>query len=316
MFKGSQYYPYKSITNVLSNYNQEWLFLKYVGIYPETNKRYHSIFRTDRIPGCRFEWRSGILYFIDNRGHNGKTHFDIVGVICEMYNVTIPKAINMIENENIPSQNPQRVSSTKQIPDIRFQYIKWPEQNYFGIDPYYLMEENVYLVSDYWIKTDDVWKKNNIHNPRDTLTIAYYFPETDRTKLYWPQVSNFKWYSNCTSEIFGQAKLDYYLEKDDRLIVITKSQKDRLVFDYYYDVAAIAPQSETTEISDEILHYCKKFKRQLIIYDNDITGQKYAARLSSQTGFTWTCFEIGKDAFDNRYNFEHLNDKLNDCVQK
>lgn len=310
MFRGSQYYPYKSIRSVLENYNQEFLFLKYVGIYPEINKKYHSIFRTDRIPGCRFEWRSGILYFIDNRGHNGKTHFDIVGVVCELYNVTVPKAIHMIETENVPNPGYNKNITTKKIPEIRFQYIEWPEDNYFGIKPCCLMDENVYLVSDYWIKTDDIWKKNSVHNPRDTLTIAYYFPETDKTKLYWPHQTNFRWYSNCTHEIFGQNKLDYYLEKDDRLIVITKSQKDRLVFDYYYDVAAIAPQSETTEIPDAILNYCKKFKRQLIIYDNDYTGQKYASKLSSQTGFDWTCFEIGKDAYDNRFNNNHFINKI------
>lgn len=310
MFKASQRYPFKPITSVLNNYNQEWLFLKYTGIYPDANKRYPSIFRSDRTPECRFEWRSGVLFFVDNAGYNGVTHFDIVGVICNLYGVSIPKAINMIENDNVPDFDTKTSYKEKRIPEIRFKYSEWPEENYFGVKPFDLWNENVYLVSDYWIKGDDIWIKNKIHNPRDTLTIAYYFPQTDKTKLYWPFETKFKWYSNCTDEIYGESKMDYYLERDKRLVVITKSQKDRLVFDYLLNTAAIAPQSETASIPDRIIRDCKKFDSQLIIYDNDYTGQKYAAKLSEETGFQWTCFEMGKDAYDNRFNLQHIKTKL------
>lgn len=312
MFGGSQRYPYKSITSVLNKYNQEWLFLKYVGIYPDVNKRYPSIFRSDRDPGCRFEWRSGILYFVDNAGYNGKTHFDIIGVICILQRVSIPKAINMIENDNLPSYNITYdvKEKTNRLPSIRFQYAEWPEDNYFRIRPFDLWNEHVYLVTDYWIKEDDIWLKNHIHNPKSSLTIAYYFPDTNKVKLYWPNEKKFKWYSNCTDEIYGESKMDYYLEKDNRIIVITKSQKDRLVLDYLCGVAAIAPQSESSIISDNVIDKCKKFKKQLILYDNDVAGQNYASKLSEKTGFTWACLEIGKDAYDNINNLTHLKEKI------
>lgn len=309
MFRGSQRYAFKPITSVLNIYNQEWLFLKYTGIYPDTTKRYPSIFRSDRTPGCRFEWRSGVLYFIDNAGYNGITHFDIIGVISNLYKVSIPKAISMIENDNIPDYNIDQTYIEKRIPEIRFKYSQWPEDNYFGIKPFDLWNENVYLVSEYWIKDNDMWIRNKIHNPKETLTIAYYFPQTDKTKLYWPN-TKFKWYSNCIDEVYGESKLNYYLEKDKRIIVVTKSQKDRLILDYWYNIPAIAPQSETANISKSIIRKCEQFDKQLILYDNDYTGQKYAAKLSEQTGFTWTCFEMGKDAYDNRFNSQHLINKL------
>lgn len=310
MFKASQRYTFKPITSVLNAYNQEWLFLKYAGIYPDTSKRYPSIFRSDQTPGCRFEWRSGVLYFVDNAGYNGITHFDIIGVISNLYRVSIPKAINMIEMDNVPDYNVEQTHIEKRIPEIRFKHVEWPEDNYFGITPFDLWNENVYLVSDYWIKTSDMWIRNKIHNPKETLTIAYYFPQTGKTKLYWPEQEKFKWYSNCIDEIYGESKLDYYLERNDKLIIITKSQKDRLILDYWYDIPAIAPQSETTSIPQNIIRKCNQFKQQLILYDNDPTGQKYAAKLSEETGFQWACFEIGKDAYDNRFNHNHLKNKI------
>lgn len=308
MFKGSQNHYYKDI-GIVQNYNQELLFLKYFGVYPEIGKRYYSLFRSDNTPGCRFEWHSGVLFFVDNAGHNGNVYFDIIGAICNIYRVTIPKAINMIETENIPEYKKDTVQKKRKIiPQIKFTYIKWPDNNYFQIDPEDLYKENVFLVSNYWINEDGMWKQNHIHNPKEILTIAYYFPDTNKVKLYWPN-QTFKWYSNCTNEIFGESKLDYYLEKNDNLIIITKSQKDRLILDYHHDIAAIAPQTEHSIISDRIINYCRKFKNQLILYDNDISGQNQAALLSERTGFRWILLEIGKDCYDNIGN-TYLKHKL------
>ena len=312
MYSGSQRYPYKDINTVLQKYNQEELFFKYTGIYPDLNKQFYSIFRQDRTPGCRFEKQSGVLYFIDNAGYQGKTYFDIIGVLTTLYNVSVPKAISMIESSNTINGYIEKdiIEKEKVLPEIRFNYMKWPENNYFGYPDYYLKNENVYLVTDYWIKEKGQWTQNKIHNPRKTLTIAYYFPDTDHVKLYWPLEQKFRWYSNCTNDVFGASKLNYYLEKDNRLIIITKSQKDRLVFDYQCNIASIAPQSETASIDKEILDMCYKFKSQLIIYDNDLTGQFWASKLSEETGIPWKMFETYKDAFDNK-NIIHgcTNDK-------
>lgn len=310
MFRGSQRLPFKSIKLFLQNYNQEWLFLKYTGIYPEINKRYHSIFRQDKTPSCRFEWRLGVLYFIDNAGYNGVTHFDVVGTVCRLFNVTIPKAINMIENENVPQSNITYSTSSKTPKEIRFTYQKWPDNNYFKIQPDHLLNENVYWVKDYWIKKDDSWLYNNIHNPRNVLTIAYYFPDTKSTKLYWPTASDFKWYSTCTDEVYGESKLDYYLENDPRLLVITKSQKDRLVLDYLCGIPAIAFQSESIIPSTKIINKCKQFNKTIILYDNDYPGQMCAGKLSELTGFDWCCYEMGKDSYDNINNLNYIKNIL------
>ena len=313
MFGGISKLPYQPVKTIFENYNQEWLFLKYTGIYPDTKQYYTSLFRADRTPGCRFEWRSGVLYFIDNASYRGKTHFDIIGVVENLFNVNTAKAINMIQNDNKPDYQVILKNTQKQSkhPEIRFTYKNWPSNNYFKISPNDLERENVYLVDNYWIKDDDCWKQNHIHNPHNKLTIAYYFPETNHTKLYWPFEKVFKWYSNCNTEIFGESKLNYYLEKDDRLIVITKSQKDRLILDYLCDIPAIAPQTEHVLFSNNIINKCKKFKKQIILYDNDITGQNQASKLSEITGFPWVNLEIGKDVYDNVNNLKYIKNLIN-----
>ena len=77
---------------------------------------------------------------------------------------------------------------------------------------YHLYNENVYLVDDYWIKQDSDYEWNHLHNPKKTLTIAYYFPDTNHVKLYFPNEYSIKWYTNCDqNDVFGESKLDYYL---------------------------------------------------------------------------------------------------------
>jgi len=302
---------FKPVNYILKNYDQELLFSKYTGIFPDTTKKYRSLFRMDRTPGCRFEWRSGVLYFIDNAGYNNRVYFDIVGVVEHLYRLNTAEAIALIESDNVP--NAVIVDDgvkERSYPEIRFKYKPWPEDNYFKIRGFDLESENVYLVDDYWIYNNNMWKYNSIHNPKSTLTIAYYFPETKRTKLYFPFKSEYKWYANTTNEIFGESKLDYYLEKDNRLVIITKSQKDRLILDYHLNIAAIAPQNEYMALPDNIINKLKMFKRQLIIYDNDYTGQVCAAKLSDATGFSWKCLSIGKDIFDNISNLNYIKNEI------
>lgn len=61
IFKGStQYINKDELLNVIS---QEQVFLNYLGIYPDLNKKYKSPFRKDSDPGCRFVWYSRITVF-------------------------------------------------------------------------------------------------------------------------------------------------------------------------------------------------------------------------------------------------------------
>lgn len=301
MFKGSNHLNYINVNDTLPLYNQSDLFLKYTGIFPSLGERYRSIFRKDTMPGCRFVWYSGILYFVDNAAYNGKVFFNIADVVSILYHISIKEAIHKIVSGNsiggLSFEKHQQLLKPKSKPQIRIKYKPWQANNYFGIDPAYLDQENVRLVTDYWIKTDDEWKYNPIHNPFTTLTIAYIFD--DRVKLYFPHQKQFKWYSSCTeTDVYGEHKIDSYLERDSSLIIYTKSQKDRLLLDYVYGYNALATQGETMDIPADVVLRMKEFDRQLILYDYDAAGQTYASKLSERYDIPWLNIEIAKDVFD------------------
>lgn len=304
MFKtANSFLPYHDARNILPLLDQEELFAKYTGVYPVPNRLYKSILRVDRNPGCRFVWHSnGILYFVDNVGINGKIYFNVVDAYAYLKGIGFKEALNIIidgSSVNIKNNIKALEKTEKKQIDIRFTYKPWDYDNYFYLKPEILEEENVYLVDDYWIKSNDNgFEYNKLHNPKKTLTIAYYFPNTNHTKLYFPYQKDFKWYTNCNEkDVFGESKLDYYLESDDRFIVITKSQKDRLILDYIYGVPAIAPQNEKIAI-DRIIPTIKKFKEQLILFDNDLTGQTYAGIFSEKYDIPWVNLTMFKDVYE------------------
>lgn len=307
MFNGSQNVGYVDIVNTLKLYNQEELFQKYTGIYPDLNARYKSILRAgDSNPGCRFAWHSGLLYFVDNVGIGTKIYFNICDIVAHLHRVSLKQAIHLIINNNDTSglSYNQIYNVSKKKVDIRFKWIPWEQNNYFGLDPQDLANEHVYRVSEYWIKTDDEWKYNSLHLPKETLTIAYYFPDTNHVKLYFPHKKDYKWYTNCTEEdVYGKYKIDYNWEKDNSLVIITKSQKDRLILEYDCNIAAIAPQSENQGLSKQIINRIKKFDKAFILYDPDETGQRYAGILSETTGIPWTNLSLSKDVFQLKLDF-------------
>lgn len=320
MFKGANNLEFIDIKKTLPLLNQEDLFAKYTGIWPELNKRYYSLFRNDKKPGCRFKWHSGILYFVENVGYNGKLYFNIVDTISTLQGISIKEAINKIAAGNITLLNSLTTTFiTKDAvkPEIRFKYKEWENNNYFGISPFHLYNENVFNVTHYWIKQNNEWKYNCLHNPQQTLTIAYYFPDTNNVKLYFPEKKEFKWYSNCgNNDIFGEAKLDFYLERNNNLIIITKSQKDRLLLDYKYGYNAIAPQNEGVDFS-HIVPKLKKFNNQLILFDNDITGEKYASYYSEKYQIPWLNLAISKDVYeaDMKYGYNNVSKYIDNEIK-
>ena len=164
---------------------------------------------------------------------------------------------------------------------IRFTYKEFTT-NIFNLDNAELNRENIYLVQDYWIQEKGEWFKNKYHNPNKIDTIAYYFPDTNHVKLYWPN-QEFRWYSNCSNQdIFGLNKLIYYSTITNKLI-ITKSQKDRIFLDYHLGIPSIALQNEGSYIPDNIRSMIDDlFDTKILLFDNDYTGIDISNKLSEK----------------------------------
>lgn len=259
--------------DLINNINQEEVFQSILGYFPNLYQRFKSPFRPDRQAGCRFEWRDGFLCLVENTAYKKRLYWNIFNTIMELKKVSFYQAVEIVAKgryENNPSK-----PVYKDKLSIRFTKKEWSD-NLFKLSSEILEAEHVYLVQDYWIGRSGIWKKNNIHK---SLCIAYHFPESDHTKLYFPEEKEIRWYSNCNNQdIFGLNNLNDYSD----LLIISKSQKDRLTLKYHYGYSnVIAVQNEGCFIPENVMDNLKlRFKRIVIIFDNDYTGFDQARKLS------------------------------------
>lgn len=309
MFRGLRP-TYHKQSDVLEKISQEQVFYEYLGIYPDLGLRYKSPFRAnDKNPGCRFTWYSGILYFVENTMFNNKLYWSCIDIVMYVKHCNFQEALDILWQKSSTKVKPQHVEKLF-VPEIRFEKQDWGE-NLFNLSGEILEKELVFRVKNYWIKTKLGWKKNSIHDPNKTLVIAYYFPDTDHTKLYFPNELENRWYSNCSiQDIFGLHKLEYYKSISDE-IIITKSAKDRLVLDYFIGIPAIALQNEGCYLpEDVVLDLQNHFKSITFLYDNDIPGILQAQKLSEKYKFKYKIVECDvKDPYEMIQKFGIENTK-------
>ena len=130
----------------------------------------------------------------------------------------------------------------------------------------------------------------------------YAYKVNNHFKIYRPLApKQTKWRNNMTQDdIQGFNQLDL---KDKSLLIITKSMKDVMVLrEMGYN--AISPSSETTFISNNIIDWCKKtFKHVLLLFDRDKTGVQRSRKFSK---------EYGLDAFliNKRFKAKDISDAV------
>jgi len=299
MFKGTKP-TYRKQEDVLDKISQEQVFYEYLGIYPDLRKKFLSPFRNDKDPGCRFTWYSGILYFVENTMFNNKLYWSCIDVVMFMKHCTFQESLELLWDKSYVNTSKIKKSSVLTfVPEIRFEKKSWLEPNLFMLSGEILENELVFLVKNYWIKTKSGWNKNSIHDPNKSTTVAYYFPETNHVKLYFPNETENKWYSNCsTKDIFGYHKLKYYLTQSKDL-VITKSGKDRLMLDYFIGVNAIALQNEGCYLPEDVVFELNSNFNIRFLYDSDISGIIHSQKLSEKYNWnTQTIDVLPKDPFE------------------
>ena len=270
---------------VLDIYTQEEIFYLLLGYYPTYELRYKSPFRNDKSPACRFEKSGNWLYFIDNASFNGEIRFNCFKTASILWGIPIPQVCH-----NLLTQ--KKINFPKYIPfeqqlfkcDIRITTDKWQENDYFSqfdIPIPMLERANVFKVKDYWINS-----KQNSHLVKNSfgkkdVQIAYYFPETQNIKLYFPnEAPGFKWYSNTnTEDVFN------WIIKDDiesSSVILTKSGKDALILQHHLNIPTIALLNEQCAIPSKVIKWFKSKQRIYIFYDNDAVGIENSLKLIKQ----------------------------------
>jgi len=136
------YIDSKELLNIIS---QEQVFLNYLGIYPDLNKKYVSPFRKDSSPGCRFVWHSGLLYFVDNATYKGKLYWSIFDVVREVKQLSYQDALQEIYNTSDKSLPIKDTRTLKLNTQIRFTHKPFNQDNLFMLDNAQLNKELIFL---------------------------------------------------------------------------------------------------------------------------------------------------------------------------
>lgn len=279
---------YININDVFAN--QDAIFYRFLGVFPKHGIRVRSPFRKeDRNPGCRFEWKDGLWWFVDNAGYNGKIYFNAVEVPMHLFGITFYEALQLIaEQITIISRDETPSPSTLNFKFIlKFRAKAWERDNYFtrtlDIPISYLKEQPYYSVSDYWAnsKRNPEVRKNSIYNPKEVDVISYYFSDSDTCKLYFPG-QEIRFLSSCNEDdVFGFHRMgDYLFNSEHKELCFTSSAKDELVLNYHLGLNTLAFQSETfSEIPEKVRKLLKYFGPIYIWMDADTAGYKAAFKL-------------------------------------
>lgn len=284
-----------SLRNLLRLTTEYDIYSFYIGGQFSIGKVMKSPLRKDIHPsfGIFKSSISGNLLWKDQA--TGKTG-NIIHFVAELFNISYEDAFHkiLIEYED------DKIGPTKEGEKIQQSYKKMKtiisiqKKNFTEIDEVYWEQ---YFITREILKKYDV---SPIHTfwVNDTISNIFYTKEQplyayrvfDKYQIYSPYGSKKnKFRTSCTTyDMYGLEQLPQY----GNLLIITKSNKDMMVLDRLgYD--AIAPTGESTPIPIDIMQSLReRFKRIVVLYDNDESGIKGAKKLSSTNHLEYICIPI------------------------
>lgn len=273
--------------------NQESIMHYYTGLDISTKKLVLSPFRNDSHVTCSFyKSKNGILYLHDFATNEHINCFEVVMRLnnCNYYEALqiIAQDFNLIKRDNGSSnKTPVIVESIKenksskiqcQIKEFTEKELEW--WNQFGITKKLLKKYHVYSIEHVFLNGNlsfSSTEKNPIY--------GYYFGKDksgiELWKIYFPNNKDkgIRFLNN-----FPGKKLQGYkqLPKNGNILVITKALKDCITLNSF-GIPAVAPSSESTFCSDkQIEEFKSRFKRIIVMYDQDRVGRINMAKIRKQ----------------------------------
>jgi len=139
--------------------------------------------------------------------------------------------------------------------------------------------------------------EGNLIYPGLGFCYSYKYNEEIYYKIYQPY-SKCKWLCNTNANIIEGYEQLVVENKKHNILFITKSLKDCICL-RMLGYGAVAPQSETTVITEEFINKINKYGNKLVIlFDNDQTGITKAQNLSQITQIPHILLEGSKDISD------------------
>ena len=155
----------------------------------------------------------------------------------------------------------------------------WYDQYGLGVKD--LNYFDIYPIKSWWVIKDEIYQ----HYVSEPLSFGYYFGKPNNLetwKIYQPYANkstDIKWMSNTHLDTLqGFKQLRYQSD----ILIITKSLKDVAVL-YKLNYDSVAPNAEGHMIDETKMSILKdKYKKIVILYDNDKTGIKGSSKLSEK----------------------------------
>lgn len=274
--------------NIVKQIPDEIIYNFYLGFYPSLNRKFKSPFKEEKDPSFCFYIKSGKVFFkCFSSGKQG----DSVELIKQMYSLEYIDAVKRIckdiksmkvDISTIQYKRLDKKDTEKSVIEIIPRELTKEDLQYWSI--YYITEE---LLIKYNIKPcKEVWLNDKLFYTNKKNNPCYRFKIGNLYKIYQPLCSDKKkkWLSNFDLNIVqGVSQLKY-----NNTLIITKSYKDVIVLNEFYNKSVLALNSEGNHIPDKILEWMKsKFKNIIFFYDNDETGIKYMVRNKELYGFEY-----------------------------
>lgn len=259
-----------TLENIYSKVSSYEIFKYYCGNF-ENGKKIQSPLRKDRNPSFAiFLYGDTWLWKDFATGESGND----LTLVMKKFGCDFKGALNRINvdfNLGLNSSSFKTVDRTPYVPQIKEKIradIKIKSREFTGEDLEYWTSYGISkeTLDKYQVKSiSHYWINGSVYFTGKYLAFAYVFP--DGYKLYFPEKTEYKWFSNSTW-IQGLLQLD----KTRDILIITKSLKDVMVFDTL-DMSAIAPQAESIIISAKHIEKAKeKFKQIYTLFDYDNAG--------------------------------------------
>jgi hypothetical protein len=291
--KNKALFTFKDIQEGLPDYFKivkdipdEFIYNFYLGYYPSLNKKFKSPFKEEKDPSfCFYIKNSKILFKCFSTGKFG----DSVELVKQLYSLEYKEAIKRIckdiksvtvDSKVVTYKKLEANDTKKAIIEVvlrEFNDIDYKYWNQFYIDNTILNKYNIRACQE-------VWLNNELYYSYSESNPAYRYRIDNLCKIYCPLGKN-KWLSNYDiNSVQGFNQLNY----NNDTLIITKSYKDVIILNEFYNKSSIALNAEGNNIPDKILEYFKtRFKNIICFYDNDEAGINYMIRNKEVYGFEY-----------------------------
>ncbi len=318
--------------NILELVTEYDIFRYYINNFNTLGLAFSSELTRDGKPSCCISLYQGRLVYTDFREEGKLNCFEY---IMKKYSVNYYEALDVVVNDfnlKLSRNSNKHVSSllNKEIKlfgneylnqplvekQIKVELLDWNKTTHkrFWYDQYSIGVKDLNYFDTFPLKSFFIFNQNGWkHYVSAPLSFGYYFDIRDnieKWKIYQPY-DDPKWLSNTDVNIVqGFKQLKY---KSD-ILFITKALKDVIVLTKL-GYEAVAPNAELTTIPEDIMNYLKtKYKRIIVLLDNDKVGIKGAMKINRlyDLPFIFLPVEMAKDPSDYvaGYGYENLRNQI------